>query len=103
MKSKAHQKPRVRTKIIADPETVLKAAEAAPRVFNIAVYFHPLSLMREKGHSWRFIADWLKGFNIEISHVHLHRLYTKEDARLDRLSANDLREMGMPAERAQQS
>lgn len=54
--------------------------------------------MRKKGYSWRYLADWVKGFNIEVSHVHLHRLYTAEDARLDKLTRQELRELGMPRE-----
>lgn len=84
--------------VVADPETVLKAAEAAPSVFNIPSYFKALYLMRKKGHSWRSLADWLTQFNIRISHVHLHRLYTAEDARLDKLTRHELRELGMPRE-----
>lgn len=83
---------------IADPKAVLMAAEAAPRVFNVAEYFRSLYVMRAKGYSWRYLADWLKGFNIEVSHVHLHRLYVKEDLRLDRLTAKELQELGMPEE-----
>ena len=84
---------------MADPKTVLRAANAAPLVFNIAAYFLPLCKMRQKGYSWRFLADWLKKFNIEISHVHLHRLYIKEDARLNRLNVEQLRQLGFPADR----
>ena len=54
---------------IAEPETVLNAAKAAPKVFHIAPYFQALYVMRDKGHSWRYLSDWLVQFNIRISHV----------------------------------
>lgn len=83
---------------VSEPDVLLQAAKAAPRVFSISVYFHALYVMRQKGYSWRYLADWLKGFNINVSHVHLHRLYLKEDMRLDRLTAKELQELGMPEE-----
>lgn len=87
---------------IADPDTVLKAAKAAPTVFSIAAYFQALHLMRQKGHAWRYLSEWLKQFNISISHVHLHRLYVAEDARLDKLTRQELRDLGMPREMIEQ-
>jgi hypothetical protein len=97
MKSGHAKKRRDRSKLIAAPGVLLKAAQDAPTVFSIGPYFPSLYVMRNKGHSWRFLADeWLRKFNIYISHVHLHRLYTKEDARLDRLTATALRKLGMP-------
>lgn len=98
MKNKTSKKSKDELARIADPEAVLKAAQAAPKVFNIAAYFSPLYVMRKKGYSWRYLADWLKGFNIEVSHVHLHRLYVKEDARLDKLTRKELLNMGMSPE-----
>lgn len=92
------KRPRLKRKTVADPETILRAANAAPKVFNIATYFAPLYVMRDKGYSWRYLADWLKGFNIEVSHVHLHRLYTKEAIRLARLTRKELQDLGMPPE-----
>lgn len=85
-------------KKIADPETVLRAAKAAPKVFSVGAYFSALYVMRRKGHSWRFLSTWLRQFNIDISHVHLHRLYVKEDARLSALGEKELRELGVPRE-----
>lgn len=83
---------------IASPDVVTAAAEKAPRVFHIGAYFRPIFLMREKGHSWRFISDWLRQFNIEVSYVHLRRLYVQEDARLDEVTAAQKRKLGMPEE-----
>jgi hypothetical protein len=96
MKQKPSKRRTTTPASIAAPETLLKAAESAPNVFNIATYFRPLYVMRGKGYSWRYLADWLKGFNIEVSHVHLHRLYIKEDLRLDRLTNQQLLDMGIP-------
>ncbi|MDB6094524.1 MAG: hypothetical protein JWM32_2086 [Verrucomicrobia bacterium] len=76
----------------------MKAAIKAPRVFSIGAYFQPIYLMREKGHSWRFLAEWLQQFNIEISHVHLSNLFAREDERLSRLTRKELYEIGMPKE-----
>ena len=44
------------------------------------------------------LADWLAQFNIQISHVHLSRLYAQEDERLSQLTRKQLREIGMPPE-----
>lgn len=52
--------------------------------------------MRQKGYSWRYLSDWLAGFNIELSHVHLHRLYSAEDIRLSKLTEKELLRLGMP-------
>lgn len=83
-------------KEIMSPEDVLAAARMAPRVFNMPAYYHPVLVMRDKGHSWRSIAEWLKMFNIEMSHVHLRRLFIRERIRLSKLSAKELREEGVP-------
>lgn len=66
---------------MVDPAALLQAAETAPRRFNITGYFPALRVMREKGYSWRQLDDWVRGFNIAISHVHLRRLYVQESAR----------------------
>lgn len=81
---------------LAPPDVVLAAAQAAPHVFSISEYYPSLYLMREKGYSWRYISDWLKEFQIEISYVHLHRLYAKEHLRLTRLTRKELLALGMP-------
>jgi hypothetical protein len=83
---------------IMPPSAVMEAARKAPRVFHIAAYFQAIYVMREKGHSWRYLADWLAQFNIQISHVHLSRLYAQEDERLSQLTRKQLREIGMPPE-----
>lgn len=80
----------------ASPADVLAAAQKAPRVFSIGAYYHPIYVMREKGHTWRYLAEWLQQFNIKISHVHLHRLYQAEEARLTQLTREELEAMGMP-------
>ena len=66
---------------IASPERVLAAAEAAPEAFRIDAYFPAILRLREKGHSWRQIALWLRKFNLEISYVHLRRLFGAESER----------------------
>ena len=83
---------------IADPETLLAAAEEAPSVFNMATHFRPVFVMRQKGYSWRHLGEWLRDFNIEISPVHLRRLYVQEDKRLSKLSAEELAALGLPQE-----
>ena len=98
MKPKQRERKPTGMSQLADPKTILRAANAAPHIFNIAEYFRPLYVMREKGYSWRFLSNWLVGFGIEVSHVHLHRLYVKEDARLSRLTEQELLALGMPIE-----
>jgi hypothetical protein len=70
---------------IASPGEVLTAAEKAPEAFRIDAYYLSVSMMRDKGHSWRRIADWLAEFRIEISYVHLRRVFRAESERLARL------------------
>jgi len=70
------------------PAEVLAAAELAPRAFDMASYFPAIRVMREKGHSWRDLADWLRQFEIEISYVHLRRLYIQESARMAKTGAS---------------
>jgi len=96
MPKQAGKKNGKRDRAIDLPETVLKAAAKAPRVFNMESYFRSIYIMRDKGHSWRDLSEWLKQFNIEISHAHLRRLYIEEDERLTRLTEREWREMGMP-------
>jgi hypothetical protein len=88
--------PPVLRKEISPPDDVLRAAEAAPRVFHIAAYYTPIWVMREKGHSWRAIATWLEQFHIEVSYVHLRRLFVQENRRLARLTRKELRALRMP-------
>jgi DNA-binding transcriptional MerR regulator len=98
MRKQAGKKAGQERKAVASPEAVLKAAEKAPRIFNMEAYFRPIYIMREKGRSWRDLSEWLKQFNIEISHAHLRRLYIEEDERLGRLTEKELRDLGMPGE-----
>jgi len=83
---------------IADPATLLAAAEKAPAVFNIAVYFRAIYVMRQKGYSWRDLESWAANFGIKISAVHLRRLYVQENARLSAQSADELAAQGCPDE-----
>ena len=79
---------------IADPETLLQAAKNAPALFHISAYYHAIRIMREKGYSWRELEKWIAQFNIRMSAVHLRRLYLQEDARLTRLSVEQMKAMG---------
>jgi len=83
---------------IASPEEVLAAAELAVPVFHIAKYYGSIRLLRKKGYSWRWISDWLKQFRIEVSYVHLRRLFVEEDKRLSLLEERQLLELGMHPE-----
>jgi hypothetical protein len=76
------------------PEAVLAAAERAPRAFDMAAYHPAIRIMREKGNSWRDLAIWLRRFEIEISYVHLRRLYIQENARIARLGTGPAQEQG---------
>jgi hypothetical protein len=66
---------------IAPPAVVIAAAEAELPAFRIEAYYPAVLRLREKGHSWRRIAEWLGEFNIEISYVHLRRLFAAESQR----------------------
>ncbi len=75
---------------------MLVAAEKAPSVFNIAAYFRAIYVMRQKGYSWRQLESWVHEFGVEISAVHLRRLYVQENARLTEMSAEGLAAQGCP-------
>lgn len=98
MRSKTRQQAAKTTDKIASPKAVLKAAEKAPRVFSIGAYFRAIYVMREKGHSWRAIEEWLRQFNIEVSYVHLRRLFVQESERLSKLSRHEMEAEGLPDE-----
>jgi hypothetical protein len=80
---------------IASPEEVLAAAELAVPVFHIAKYYRPIRIMREKGYSWRDTAEFLHQFRIDISYVHLRRLFVEETKRLSKVNEQQLRKLGM--------
>lgn len=83
------KKPRLTRRKMADPGALLRAAESAPKRFDIGGYFQALRIMREKGYSWRHLGEWVRGFNIEISHVHLRRLYVLENERQGRMAGQN--------------
>jgi hypothetical protein len=93
---------RAKSLAIESPAKVLAAAELAVPVFNMAIYYRSVRLMREKGYSWRELADWLKQFRIEVSYAHLRRLFIAENKRLSKLTFEQLRAMGMPSEMAKE-
>lgn len=97
-KHASNRKKPERQQRISDPETMLAAAEKAPSVFNISSYFRALYVMRQKGYSWRDLESWAAKFGINISAVHLRRLYVQENARLAAKSAEELRAQGCPDE-----
>jgi len=80
---------------IPSPDLVLAAAEEAPEAFRIEAYHSAILRLREKGHSWRRISDWLREFNIEVSYVHLRRLFGAESAQ--RSAAQSAAEPPAPA------
>ncbi|MFI5358290.1 MAG: hypothetical protein ACHQ4G_13235, partial [Opitutales bacterium] len=72
-------RPRLRTP--ADPASLLVEAQRAPAAFDIAAYFPPLQIMRQKGYSWRALAQWLENYGLKVSAVHLRRLYVQQAGR----------------------
>jgi hypothetical protein len=79
------------------PEVLFRQAEQEPDFRALSAYVDSIHMLREKGFSYREIADWLSERGIDVDHNAVYRVYTNSlsdrDAHLE-----DLRE----AEEAQE-
>ena len=60
-----------------NPEEILADARAASPKVRIEDYRETVVTLREKGYSWREIADFLKERGVEIDHTRIYRMFGK--------------------------
>ena len=56
-------------------DDILKAAQAAPSKANVEDYREIVVTLRDKGFTWRDIADFLKERGVEMDHTRLYRAF----------------------------
>ncbi len=60
-----------------DPKKILAAAKAAPSKVQIEEHREAVKLLREKGYTWREIADFLNKQGIQTDHTRVYRTFGK--------------------------
>jgi len=58
------------------PELLLQEAEQEPNYRGLSQYAAVIGTLREKGFSYRDIADWLSERGVEVTHSAVYRVYT---------------------------
>ena len=85
-----------------DPEILFRQAEQEPDFRALSAYVDSIRMLRDKGFSYREIADWLSEHGLEVDHNAVYRAYTKNlsdyDAHLE-----DQREADEAYEEAQRN
>lgn len=75
--------------IMPDPERLFREAEQEPDLRTLSAYVDSMRALREKGFSYREIAEWLSERGVEVDHNAVYRAYTKSlsdyDAHLEDL------------------
>ena len=79
------------------PELLFRQAEQEPDVRALSAYVDSIHTLREKGFSYREIADWLSERGVDVDHNAVYRVYTNSlsgyDAHLEDLrDAEDAQE-----------
>jgi hypothetical protein len=60
-----------------DPEYLFREAEQEPDFRALSAYVDSIRMLRDKGFSYREIADWLSERGLEVDHNAVYRAYTK--------------------------
>lgn len=55
------------------PEELLSSAERAPLKFKLGPYWNTVETLRQKGYSWREIAQWFTSKGLKVHHSRLQR------------------------------
>jgi len=63
--------------VLPFPEDLLREAEQEPNYQELDEYSDTIETLREKGFSYREIAEWLKKRGVDIDHNAVYRIYTK--------------------------
>src|SRR5436305_805177 len=77
--------------IMPDPERLFREAEQEPDVRALSAYVDSIRMLRDKGFSYREIADWLSERGVDVDHNAVYRAYTKSLSDYDR-HLDDLQE-----------
>jgi hypothetical protein len=77
--------------IMPDPERLFREAEGEPDLRTLSAYVDSIRILRDKGFSYREIADWLSERGIEVDHNSVYRAYTKSLSDYE-VKLEDLRE-----------
>jgi transposase-like protein len=71
------------------PDWLFQQAEQEPDVRTLSAYVDSIHMLREKGFSYREIADWLSERGVDADHNAVYRVYTNSlsgyDAHLEDL------------------
>jgi len=59
------------------PDALLREAQEEPGYRDLREYFPVISTLRDKGFSYREIAEWLSERGIDLDHNAVYRLYTR--------------------------
>jgi hypothetical protein len=85
-----------------DPELLFREAEREPDFRTLSAYVDSIRMLRDKGFSYRDIADWLSERGVDVDHNAVYRVYTNSlsdyDAHLE-----DLREAEEAGEEARRN
>lgn len=60
-----------------NPKDILEEAKAAPPKTRIEEYRETVMTLREKGYTWRDIADFLKERGVAVDHTRIYRTFGK--------------------------
>ena len=75
------------------PEALFREAEEEPDVRTLSAYVDSMRVLRNKGFSYREIADWLSERGVDVDHNAVYRVYTKSlsdyDAHLEELQEGE--------------
>jgi hypothetical protein len=85
--------------IMPDPERLFREAEQEPDVRALCAYVDSIRMLRDKGFSYREIADWLSERGLDVDHNAVYRAYTKSLSDYDR-HLDDLQEVEEAREEA---
>ncbi len=61
--------------MMPDPDELLQEAEQEPNYRDLAEYTAVISRLREKGFTYRNIAEWLSKRGVQIDHNAVYRVY----------------------------
>ena len=60
-----------------DKDKVLAAAKAAPQKIQLEEFRDAVETLREKGYTWREIADFLNEQGVQTDHTRVYRTFEK--------------------------
>jgi len=65
------------------PERLFQQAEQEPDIRGLSAYVDSIRVLREKGFSYREIADWFSERGVDVNHNTVYRVYMKSLTDLD--------------------